>query len=138
MKGSLSVTKTQVSLGKRQLSIVLRDEASRVQFVEITVSLEDFMDCLTGHHLDSVDFEVRNLSWVGKKKVMEKRQIVCPLKGFKNSYSKTELQEWLLKNAQEEGWIINPFLGSQSSVKWDGDKAILNYTVYKFVDPTPE
>jgi len=62
--------------------------------------------------------------------VEESRKVLCPLK----TYRKTDLEEWLSKNAQEEGWILNNYLRSQSSVTHTEEGTILRYSVTKYVN----
>jgi hypothetical protein len=44
------------------------------------------------------------------------------------------LEQWLQDNAQEEGWIIDHYLGSQSSIDHMDGKTFLNYSVHKYVE----
>lgn len=111
--------------------IEIEDNLSQQRFLEIKLSLEDFALMITG--LSGIDFqgEVRNLSAVGKKKISEKRSAVFP---GSSSTDRTELEQWLLDNKQEEGWSINTYLGSQRSVITVEGKTTLNYSVYKYVE----
>jgi hypothetical protein len=94
------------------------------------MSPHDFATAVTGLSGIKVDAEVRGLDVVGKKKVVESRSALCPL----NSYDKSTLQAWLLDNCQEEGWTIDPYLGSQSSLSYHTEGVTLNYRVYKYVE----
>ena len=60
----------------------------------------------------------------------ESRRTLCPLK----SYDKDELVAWLKENAQEEGWTLDYYLGSQSSIMRTDNGTYLNYHVYKVVE----
>lgn len=110
--------------------IRLRDDASCVNFVEVKMTAEQFAEAVTGLHISDVEMEVRGLENVGKKRVRETRIVVCPHK----TYSKEPLQTWLINNCQEEGWTLDLYLGSQSSVKSVDGGTQLKYAVYKYVD----
>lgn len=110
--------------------IRLRDEASCANFLEIKMTAKQFAEAVTGLHISNVEMEVRGLENVGKKRVRETRTVVCPHK----THDKEPLQTWLLNNCQEEGWTIDLYLGSQSSIKSVDGGMQLNYAVYKYVE----
>ena len=130
MKAAVTISRAS----NRRVYIKIEDRASKIQFVEVAMSLEDFGAAVTGLDMQEADLEVRGLHNVGKFRVSEKRRIECPLK----TYDKGVLVAWLKANAQEEGWILDTYLGSQGSVNWAGDKTILNYGVTKFVEQEPK
>ena len=106
----------------------MTDEESRVSFFEGKMSLEDFASCLTGMARVTIDGEVFNLENVGKTKITEERIIEAP----KDIPYRKE-SEWLAANYKEDGWTVNPYLGSQNSKFSDGDKQFYKFSVYKFV-----
>ena len=114
--------------------IKIEDKNSHIQFVDASMSLEDFASAIIGMGMQKLDMEVRGLKNVGKVRVTEKRSIQCPL----NTYDKNELKEWLVDNAQEQGWIINTYLGSQNSISRVNNITVLKYSVNKFVEPSNE
>jgi hypothetical protein len=74
---------------------------------------------------------VQGLNVVGKRKVIEPRSVECSLSSMA---SKEDYTRWLVENAQEEGWTLDPYLGSQGSVTHsDKENPILNYRVFKYV-----
>lgn len=128
MKINTKITITRSSSDEIKLRV--RDEASRLEFLEIRLTPHDFAMALTG--LSEVKCEsaaVTGLENVGKTKITENRSVLCPL----DTHSKEELADWLIQNAQEPGWILSPYLGSQRSVQYEGDRRRLNYVVYKYV-----
>jgi len=116
------------------IHVEVRDVLSRAKFVEATMSPKAFANAVTGLAEQVAELEVRGLEYVGKRKVTEKRQIVCPLEW----QSKDEYTQWLIQNAQEDGWILNTYLGSQDSVQYGAVTAgcVLNYSVFKYVEAT--
>lgn len=111
------------------ITIRLADDASRVGFVEVSLTPEQFALAITGLMLSDVDVTCRGLDVVGKTVVKERREIFCPIK----SYDKKVLEQWLTDNAQEEGWKLSAYLGSQGSITYKDDGAILRYSIYKYV-----
>lgn len=110
--------------------ISIDDVSSGIQFAELELSLESFGQAVTGLSYRDADLTVRCLEHVGKLRITEKRIIECPL----STYSRYELESWLRENAQEEGWIVNNYLGSQTSISYKEGKTFLNYSVTKYVD----
>lgn len=112
-----------------KIVISITDEASRSEFVEVELSPHDFAMAVTGLSFVKATGSVRGLENVGKKKVIEKRSVVCPL----NSYDRKNLSAWLEQNCSEQGWLLDTYLGSQGSIEnVDGGRK-LNYSVYKYV-----
>lgn len=112
-----------------KIVVSITDELSRTKFVEVEVSPHDFAMAVTGLSEVPASGDVRGLANVGKKKVYEKRSVVCPIE----TYDKKVLVKWLEENGQEDGWSLDSYLGSQSSVVHEDSGNILNYGVYKYV-----
>ena len=73
----------------------------------------DFMMALTGlAATQALKTDVRGLDVVGKVKITERRSIEFPENSFE---SRDKLEAWLMEHAAEDGWIVNPYLGSQGS-----------------------
>jgi len=123
-----------VSIGRVSdglIRIEIRDELSRARFVEASMSPEAFANAVTGLAAQDAELEVRGLEYVGKRKVTEQRQIVCPLEWR----ARHEYEQWLIENAPVDGWILDTYLGAQDSVKSSDDGGcILRYSVYKYVE----
>jgi hypothetical protein len=115
--------------GDPSICIEISDDASGIQFFDGTMTLERFAEAVTGHGCVEIDAEVRGLENIGKKRIVELRQITCPLETF----STEKLEAWLVENGQEPGWILNSYLRSQKSVVHRKGETILNYSVCKYV-----
>lgn len=127
MKGRLTISRNSHG----EILIIIRDEASRANFATVTTTPEVLGLALTGMSEQEVGLTVQHLDRVGKKRVSEARSIICPL----DTYDRAELQVWLDNNGQEEGWILDSYLRTQSSVERLGDGGRrLNYSVFKFVE----
>ena len=133
MKAEVTISRASGNDGDN-IRIKIQDHNSRIEFVEVALSLEAFAAAITGQAYQEADLKVRGLANVGKFRVTEKRRATYPIR----SYDKPTLQAWLHSNCQEDGWLINDHLGSQSSIAWDGDKTVLNYSVTKFVEQEPK
>lgn len=100
--------------------------------MNVNMALADFALALTGFSEVEAAAEVSGLNNVGKVRVTESRSVVYT---GGSDYDKNAQQKWLIENCQEEGWILDAYLGRQGSVTRQGDTTTLNYSVTKFVDP---
>lgn len=114
-------------------NIEVKDESSGARFLRISMSAEQFALAITGLCTSGITAEVSGLDRVGKLKVRQPRR-----REFtgdpKITYDTDGLSNWLKENHQEEGWILDTYLGSKNSRQNVGDKTFLNYAVYKYVD----
>lgn len=126
--------KVSVSISRNSrdgVRIYLRDDTSRIIFVEAELTLEDYALLITGLSEVEANATYRDLSNVGKKKIIEKRSIETPFE----SYDRDKLERWLIDNCQEHGWFLNSYLRSQSSLgEGENGGTKLHYSVYKYVD----
>jgi len=129
MKGSITISRYSTG----EIAIRIFDENSRSEFVSFEMTPHNFAVAVTGVAAVEGDFTVRGLANIGLTRVNEDRSIVCPIE----SYDKEKLAAWLLENAREDGWEIDTYLGSQNSVIRNERGTVLNYRVFKFVEPTP-
>jgi hypothetical protein len=134
MKGKVTITRSWSTHSDDVITIRIRDEVSNIEFVEAEMSLADFAQAVTGLAFCKCELEVRGLDYIGKKRVREPRTIECPLSPYTK---REELAQWLREHAQEDGWMLDTYLGSQGSVNFSKDSkgTILNYAVFKYVDP---
>lgn len=113
------------------ITIRLEDKASRIEFFDGSISPEQFGEAVTGLASRPLTAEVRGMNFIGKRFVFEKRQVVYPGLLWDD---REVMSTWLRQNCQEEGWIIDSYLGSQGSVVTRNDKVFLNYGVCKYVE----
>jgi hypothetical protein len=113
-----------------KICIEVEDEASGVKFLVAEIEPYDFAQLITGLHGVKAQCHVKGLDFVGRKKVREARSVICGI----DSYNNDKLREWLLENCQEEGWIIDSYLGSQNSISRCHEGTRLNYSVYRYQD----
>lgn len=119
--------------GSIRLSI--RCANSAVTFLELTIDSQAWVDAQFGQAGVPALGEIRKLDVVGKRRITETRSAVCP----ERLYDKNALQSWLVDHCQESGWILDTYLGSQSSIVYQQDGTVLlNYRVCKWVDELGE
>jgi len=115
------------------INITIVDDLSGIQFVDVALDLASFAQAITGCARIHGDMKVRELDHVGLQKITEPRSIVCPL----GICDRKILSKWLSDNAQENGWILDAYLGSQHSIGSSaGNGVILNYKVIKYITPS--
>ena len=128
----LTISRPQRSDGRKYISLTITDEISRIQFLDAEIELGAFAEALTGLAYVPMEGELRGLEHIGKTRVTEKREVVCPL----NCFDRAELAAWLAENAQESGWTVNTYLGSQGSVRsHESGGQTLRYSVTKYETP---
>jgi hypothetical protein len=121
----------QVTISRQsnnEVHITLVDSASRIEFVDVKLSLEEFANAITGLSYIECEADVRRLDVVGKRKVTSLRTVICPL----DTYDKGRLRAWLEESCQEDGWEIDSYLGSQGSVSHTSEGTRLHYAVYRY------
>ena len=126
IEGSLGISRRSDD----KICIEIADEASGITFVVAEIDPYDFAQIITGLHGVKAPCRVRGLDVVGKKKIRESRSIVCSVK----SYDRKFLEQWLIDNCQEDGWIVDKYLGSQNSTFPADEGTGLNYAVYRYED----
>lgn len=129
MEGKITISRPSYGSGKKKIAISVKDVKSVNKFLEIEMDYADFAEALTGLSEVPISFETRGLENVGKMRVVERRSVVVP-----QSYSRGHIQKYLVDNRQEEGWLLNTYLGSQNSVQFlQGTNTVqVNYTVMRY------
>jgi hypothetical protein len=112
------------------MRVKVQDETSRATFLEMEFTTHDLMMALTGlAYVDATVAEVRDLDVVGKQKIIERRSVKYP---HSDHDSRADKEKWLAENCKEDGWIVAPYLGSQTSISRRDGETILNYSVYRY------
>lgn len=120
-----------LSIGRRSDGLIIfsaKDDASLSEFFVAEMTPNNFAMMITGLSFVETPCEVRGLDIVGKTKIRESRTVVCPLK----SYDRKALEQWLIDNCQEDGWLLDKYLGSQTSTFSTEGGTGLNYAVYRY------
>lgn len=120
--------------------IEIMDWTSRRKILQLDMELSEFAKLVTGRSDVPVGRALYDDSGaVGKLRVYEKRKVFISddeISKAGGSWPTSNLENWLRETQQEEGWLIDPYLGSQGSQQRDSTKggSWLNYGVYKYVD----
>lgn len=113
MKFNLSISRNNKDI----VGIRVKCNSSRITFLELEPTLEQFAQVITGLSEVEVEGVVRGLAYVGKTKIREHRSVELP-DGLYN-YRKEPVVEYLKEYHQEDGWIQDLYLGSQGSITLD-------------------
>ena len=128
MKIKTTLTITKRSSG--EVVIKITDETSGCHLVEISLSPEVFANCLLGQAEMECEATVGSLQNIGKQRVTERRTVTYP----GAEYDREVLKQWLMRNCQEDGWVLDSYLGTKQSVSHNEGVTNLHYHVYKFVE----
>jgi hypothetical protein len=111
------------------ISLSLKDEESRVTFATVKMDAETLGKVITGLSEQKVTIEVKGLDRVGKARVVEDRTLSVP----GHIYSKESLEKLVKSTCQEDGWVLDTYLGSKDSVQYlRDDTTLVRYKVYRF------
>ena len=142
----------QVTISRDNQNIVcieVKDTLSRITFVKLKLTLEEYAKVITGLSYQDCQMEVKGLEYVGKEKITEARSVYYP--DFDGK--KAKMQNFLEQQHIDDGWLVNTYLGGQTSISpcrdgrdgsmlspcRDGrDGSMLNYSVYKYVEVSNE
>ncbi|HCM63746.1 MAG TPA: hypothetical protein DIT05_14570 [Morganella sp. (in: Bacteria)] len=134
MKGKITISRPSYGDGRDVINIQVRDDVSRIKFLDVEINCADFARALTGLSETNCELTVRGLKSVGKVKIVEARTALC-----QNSLSSKEsLSKWLEDNNQEDGWILDSYLGNKSSVEYTENGYVLKYRVIKYIEADNE
>lgn len=124
-KGQITISRPQFGNEEEVIRIVVRDEGSRTQFLEIDMTPEQFALALTGLSERPCKIEPFRLDTVGKIRESERITFVLPqdyLDRHKLSrYYKEEIRKHMELDpeglfAQTDGWELSIYLGGQTSI----------------------
>jgi hypothetical protein len=104
--------------------IGIKDQSSRVQFLEVEVDMAEFSLALTGLSEQPCVLKTRQLDKVGKQKEVERVTFTLSQEYLTKynlaQYDRDRLQAHLHTDPegrfQKEGWELSTYLGSQGSV----------------------
>lgn len=144
LEGHITISRPSTSDDRPEfVRIVVKDKSSRVQFLEVEVDMAEFALALTGLSEQPCVFKPHQLANVGKQKEVER--ITFPLsKAYLDRYSlssfdKKELASHMQNDPehifQKEGWELDTYLGSQTSVTPNHPDGIrINTTRKRYVE----
>ncbi len=129
MKGKITISRPSYGDGRDVINIQVRDDVSRIKFLDVEIDCADFARALTGLSETNCELTVRGLKSVGKVKIVETRTALCPT----GLSGKESLSKWLEDNKQEDGWTLDSYLGNKTSVEYTENGSLLRYRVIKYI-----
>ena len=124
--GKLTVSKP-INGTETYINISLKDIDAGIDFVEVKISLEDFMQAITGLAMVPCEFDVHGIENVGKK---IERDVIS----FEIETNDKELAQKEVDNHTPEGWTASRYFGSQNSFTFKDGKIFANAKIYPWVD----
>lgn len=118
LEGQLSISRPSWGDGRKFIQITVKDCGSRVNFLTVEISYEDFTECLTGMSNVSCSLETHSLQHVGKIKEQDVLEFKMPSQGGGKDEARRELPKHT-----PEGWVASDYFGSQGSFfRVDGEQ----------------
>lgn len=115
LTGGISISRRTGDGYENTICIEIKDDSSRNRFIDVKMSLADFAAAISGCSEMPIQFEVRCLDSIGKTKETEAASINIP-KNMKFS-SREDIRKYLQAYHQRDGWVLDDYLGSQTSIK---------------------
>jgi len=147
LDGKISISRPSSSDDRpNYVRIAIRDETSRMGFLEVEVDMAEFALALTGLSEQNCVLRTRRLDAVGK--VRESQPMTFVLtdeyldKHGLSSYDRAGLKAHLEQDPEgrfhEEGWELSTYLGTQSSTTPNSPDGIrINTHRVRYVERTP-
>lgn len=125
LKGKITISRPSSGHDRPEyVRIAIRDEASRMTFLEVEIDMPEFALALTGAAEQDCIIKPRRLDTVGKVRESQPMTFVLTdeylAKHNLRSYDKAGLKAHLEHDPEglfhEEGWELSTYLGTQSSI----------------------
>ena len=128
LKAILRISRYTSNKGPDGITISIQDQSSRLGVCELSLTLEQFAQAVTGLAVMDVLFESNlNDMRLGVEQHHETREILCPVSSYTD---RSSLVQWLKENVvAAEGEEVSYYLGSQNSVSSRPDGILLRYSV---------
>jgi len=131
IKAELTISRPQRSDSKKVIRIQVRDTEAKTTFLEIEITPENMMECLTGLSKVECSMTATDLFKVGK--VRESKMLEFPLGEYEGyDYKKIALKE--LPKHTPRGWIASTYFGSQTSFFNKGEEPWARTSLNKWVN----
>lgn len=130
MKGKITISRPSFGDYRQKIVIQIKDDLSKVRFVDVEIDLDIFSKVLTGLSEQECELTVRNLQFVG----MKKERIPFSFKMPKHDYSnRKEVANAHAKTLLDDGWVFNGYLGSKDSFTGSGDEIYCNSSIHRYI-----
>lgn len=132
----MSKIKVNMYMGRNsrdEYHIQINCDESNTRFLDAYIDADTFAKMITSAHVE-FEADVNGLDRVGKRKIRESRSVVVHRDKL-NGLGRDAAKEYVKRHCQEDGWLLDSYMGSQSSVVYQpNDMVKLNYAVFKFVE----
>lgn len=142
LTGTINISRPSCSDGRDVIRITVADDGSRAEFLELEMNVAEFGLAVTGLSFRPVKFVTRGLSVVGKKRmtqpflhvVSEAELEECGI----SPYDRKQMEAYAKTITPPEGWTLDTYLGSQTSIQWDSQAKTysLHMRIETFVEIT--
>jgi hypothetical protein len=129
LKGQITISRPTWGDGRKTIQITVKDCGSRVSFLTVDISYEDFAECLTGMSNVTCSLETRGLHNVGKVRETEPLTFKMPSKYG----GKKEARQEVVKHTPE-GWTADNYFGSQDSFFYVEDQQWARTSISRWVE----
>lgn len=129
-KCSLSISRPSYGDGREKISIRVKDESSRIEFLEIEIDLVSFAKAITGLSEVKCEMVTRRLEHVGKTEEIDKLEFEIP------EHTYTNREEVTLETALKlcpDSWTLDPYLGSKDSFSYKDGKEYCRVNIFRYV-----
>lgn len=134
LAGTICISRPSRGDNKDVIELILKDDASRVQFLKVRMDPADFAMALTGLAFRPVELEVQCLDKVGLFKEMEPGVAIVNEGQEGITGGKDGLRRYIEEKCQRDGWHIDAYLGGQDSViRLPDGTTRLRFTYYRYV-----
>ena len=110
MDGKITISRRNYGCGKKVISIEVKDTSSRIRFLDIELSLEDFAECLMGLSEIDCSIKTRGLEHIGK--TMETDTINFKMPSVVHDKN---IAYKIAESKAPNGWIASSYFGSKDS-----------------------
>ena len=130
-KAGLTISRPQGGDGVKKISIRVKDKNSAIEFLNLSIGLEEFSEALTGLAACECSIEVRGLDYVGK--VKERKPLIVELTKETSYADRKEEALRLAEEVLESEWLLDRYLGSQDSFFTEDSIGYARLSVYRYV-----
>ncbi len=131
LTGAISIHRTQSNHGPDVITLVLRDDASRINFAEVTMSLEAFALAVTGLACQPCEIEAEGLEYVGMTKETKSHEFVLSCSLYDADIK--ELARYEAHRTCPEGWTASDSFSSRDSFFKKGAQTWARCTIRRYV-----
>lgn len=131
VQGAISIHRTQSNMGPDVMTLVLRDDTSRINFAEVSMTLEAFALAVTGLAGVPCEIEVDGLEHVGLRKETASHEFPIPCAMF--DANRTELARQEARRTCPTGWTPSDYFDSRYSFFTKGDQTWARCQIRRYV-----